>query len=35
MKIRLLGAEVFHADIKTDRYDLDNSHFFLQFCESL
>ena len=32
MKIRLLGAELFHADGQTDRRDEANSRFS-QFCE--
>jgi len=32
MKIRLVGAKVFHADGGIDRYDEGNSHFS-QFCE--
>jgi hypothetical protein len=36
MKIRLVGAELFHADVQTDghteRHDEANSRF-LQFCE--
>jgi len=27
MKIRLVGAELFHADRRTDRDDETNSHF--------
>ena len=37
MKIRLVRADLFHADVRTDghteRYDEANSRFFLQFCE--
>jgi len=33
MKIRSAGAELFHADKRTDRYDNANSRFS-QFCES-
>jgi hypothetical protein len=33
MKIRLTGAELFHADIRTDRYDEANTRFS-KFCES-
>jgi len=33
MKIRTLGAEIFHADRQTDRYDEANNRFS-QFCES-
>jgi len=33
MKIRLVGAEFFHADRRTGRHDEANS-FFSQFCES-
>jgi len=32
MKIRPLGAEVFHADERTDRHDEANGRFS-QFCE--
>ena len=32
MKIRKLGAELFHADGRTDRHDEANSRFS-QFCE--
>ena len=32
MKIHLVGAEVFHADGQTYRYDEANSQFS-QFCE--
>jgi len=32
MKIRQLGAELFHADRQTDRLDETNSRFS-QFCE--
>jgi hypothetical protein len=32
MKIRPVGAELFHADEQTDRYDEANSRF-LQFFE--
>jgi len=32
-KIRLVGAELFHADEQTDRHDEANSRFS-QFCES-
>jgi len=28
MKIRLVGAELFHADGRTDRHDESNSCFF-------
>ena len=27
MKIRLVGAELFHADVRTDRHDEDNGRF--------
>ena len=27
MKIRLVGAELFHAERQTDRHDEANSHF--------
>jgi len=33
MKIRTLGAELFHADGRTDRHDEANSRFS-QLCES-
>jgi len=33
MKIRLMGAELFHADRRTGRHDEANS-LFSQFCES-
>jgi len=33
MKIRPVGAEVFHADARTDRHDEGNSRL-AQFCES-
>ena len=33
MKIRPVGAELFHADRRTDRQDETNSRF-PQFCES-
>jgi len=33
MKIRPVGAEMFHADGRTDMYDEANSRF-TQFCES-
>jgi len=33
MKIRPVGAELFHADARTDRHDEANS-LFSQFCES-
>jgi len=33
MKIRLVGAELSHADGRTDRHDEANSHI-PQFCES-
>ena len=32
MKIRPVGAELFHADERTDRHDDDNSRFS-KFCE--
>jgi len=32
MKIRQVGAEMFHADGRLDRHDDANSRF-LQFCE--
>jgi len=32
MKIRLVGAELFHVDRQTDRHDKANSRFS-QFCE--
>jgi len=32
MKIRPVGAKLFHADGRTDRYDEVNSRFS-QFCE--
>jgi len=32
MKIRPVGAELFHADRRTDRHDEPNSRFS-QFCE--
>jgi len=32
MKIRPVGAELFHADGQTDRLDYANSHFS-QFCK--
>ena len=32
MKIRPVGAEVFHVDEWTDRHDEANGHF-LQFCK--
>jgi hypothetical protein len=32
LKIRLVGAELFHAFGRTDRHDEANSHFS-QFCE--
>jgi len=32
MKIRLVGAEIFHTDRRTDRHDKANSRFS-QFCE--
>jgi len=32
MKIRPLGAELFHADRRTERHDEANSHFS-HFCE--
>jgi len=32
MKIRLMGAELFHADGRKDRHDEANS-LFSQFCE--
>jgi hypothetical protein len=32
MKIRPVGAEMFHADGRTDRHDETNSRFS-QFCE--
>jgi len=32
MKIRLVGAELFHADRRTDGHDEENSRFS-QFCE--
>ena len=32
MKIYPVGAELFHADGRTDRHDEANSHFS-QFCE--
>jgi len=32
MKIRPVGAELFHTDGQTDRHDEDNSRFS-QFCE--
>jgi len=31
-KIHPVGAELFHVDGRTDRYDKANSHF-LQFCK--
>ena len=34
MKIRRVGAELFHADRQTDRYDESNTHF-LQFFERI
>jgi len=33
MKIRPFGAELFHADGRTDRHDEVNSLFFSRFCE--
>ena len=33
MKIRLVGAELFHADRETDNFDEANSSFS-KFCES-
>ena len=33
LKIRRVGAELFHADVQTDRHDESNSRFS-QFCES-
>jgi hypothetical protein len=33
MKIRAVGAELFHADGQTERHDEANSRFS-QFCES-
>jgi hypothetical protein len=32
IKIRLVGAELFHADGRTDEHDAANSRFS-QFCE--
>jgi hypothetical protein len=32
MKIRAVGAELFHADGQMDRHDKDNNRFS-QFCE--
>jgi len=32
MNFRLVGAELFHANRRTDRHQEANSHF-LQFCE--
>jgi len=32
MKIRPVGAELFHADVLTDIHDVANRRF-LQFCE--
>ena len=34
MKIRLVGAELFHADGQTDRHD-EAERFFSKFCESI
>ena len=34
MKICPVGAKLFHADGRTDRHDVANSHF-LQFCENV
>jgi len=28
MKIRLVGAELFHADVQTERHDEANNRFF-------
>jgi len=34
MKTLPVGAELLHADRRTDRHDEANSGFFSQFCES-
>ena len=34
MKIRAVGAELFHADIRTDKRDDSNSRFVFQCCKS-
>ena len=35
MEIVIVGAELFHADGRTERYGKSNSPFFLQFPENV
>ena len=35
MKIRPIGAKLFHADGRTDRHDEVDSVFLLQLCENV